>query len=141
MSEATPDQSRNLALSERAFAAFSADRFDELLAIADPEVEVFASSDLANSGSFSGHEGLMTWMGAWLEAWEDFKIEVRRMEPVGERHVLTTVLQSAQGKGSGIPVEMEVTFLAEVEAEKFVALYLYTSWEDALRVAQQREEG
>ncbi len=144
MSEAEPSerQRQNLELSAAAFAAFRADSYEDLLAIADPDVEVFASSDLANSGSFSGHEGLVTWISAWLEAWEEFEVEVLRMGPIGERCVLTAIQQSAVGRGSGIPVEMEVTFMVEIgDAGKFTALHLYPSWEDAERVAREREGG
>jgi ketosteroid isomerase-like protein len=143
MSDLTEQQAHNLELTRRAFDAFNPDSAEELLALTDPEVEVFSSDELANPGTFHGHEGYLTWLGRWLEAWNDFQIEVLAMEAVGERHVVTTVKQLARGKGSGIPVEMEVAFLTELseDKERYVALHLYASAARARAVAKRRELG
>jgi ketosteroid isomerase-like protein len=132
-------QAANLAVTQKAFAAFRPEAIEELLSLADPEVEIFASHDLANSGSFSGHEGFMTWMSQWMEAWDDYELNIQKMEAVGERHVVTSVKQSATGRGSGIPVEMDVAFMNELDGERYVALHLYPSRDEAVAVAKQRE--
>lgn len=139
MSEPTPRQQANLEATVRGFAAFSPDEPRRVLEFADEDVEVFASPDLANSGSFRGHEGYIKWTTQWFEAWDDFEIEVKSLEPVGERHVVIGVLQTAKGKGSGVPVEMDTAFMTEVEEGKFVALHLYTSRDEAIKVAEERE--
>jgi ketosteroid isomerase-like protein len=139
MAEPPERQRRNLDITRRAFAAFSPDAFEGVLELADPDIEIFSSDELANSGSFRGREGFVAWVGPWLEAWEGLQMEVREMEPVGERHVVTSVRQSATGRGSGVPVEMDVGFLTEVRGDSLVALHLYATRDEAVKVAGERE--
>jgi ketosteroid isomerase-like protein len=139
MAELTERQRANLDLTQRAFSAFRADAPEDLLQLADPDVEIFSSPDLANPGSYRGHDGLIAWITAWVDAWDDLEIEARSMEPLGERHVVTSAHQTATGKGSGVPVEMDVAFLTEVRGETYVALHLYPSRDEAVKVAKARE--
>ena len=113
---------------------------DAVLALADPEVEVYTPPPMVNSGTFRGHDGYLEWIGSWLDAWDDFAVEVLESELVGEAHVITHAKQRGVGRGSGIPVEMEVWFLNEVRDGRFLALHLYPSHEQALEAAAQREQ-
>jgi ketosteroid isomerase-like protein len=139
MDELTAQQRTNLNLNRRAFDAFDAGDVDGVLALLDPEVEVYMPNDLPNSGTFRGHEGYLKWVGNWLEAWDDFTVEIREIEPVGERHVVAHARQSATGKGSGIPVEMEIAYMTETRDGRAIALHLYQSADEARRVAAERE--
>jgi ketosteroid isomerase-like protein len=133
-------QQRNLELARAGYEAFQRSDLDAVLALTDPEVEIYLPTTLPNSGTFRGHEGYITWIGQWLEAWEDFRIEVLEMEPVGEHHVVTTIHQSAVGRGSGIPVEMDVAYMSDIREGKVIALQMYLTREEAIQVARSREE-
>jgi ketosteroid isomerase-like protein len=137
----TEQQQHNRELAQRLLAVFDPEQADAVLAVADPEIEVFASRDLANSGTFHGHDGFLTWITQWLDAWENYKLDLLGIEPVGERHVIAWARQTATGKGSGVPVDMEVTFMVELRDEKIAALHLYPAAEEAREVAQRRESG
>jgi ketosteroid isomerase-like protein len=139
MTEPTEDQRRRIELSRRGFAAFQRGDVEGVLASLDPDVEVFSPPSLMNSGSFRGHEGYGKWLGAWLEAWDEFSVEVLDIETVGDRHTVIPVHQHAVGKTSGVPVEMDLAFMAELEGERFVALHLYPTSQDARAAAAQRE--
>ena len=141
MSELSAEQRSNLELTERAFEAFNAGDTDRVLALLDPDVEIYMPSELPNSGTFWGHEGYLKWTANWLDAWENFTVEIRKMEPVGERHVVSHAHQSATGKGSGIPVEMDIAYMTESLDGKATALHLYLSPDEARRIAQDRESG
>jgi ketosteroid isomerase-like protein len=134
-------QRRNLELARAGYEAFQRSDLEGVLALTDPEVEIYLPPTLPNSGTFRGHQGYMTWIGQWLEAWEDFKIEVLAMEPVGERHVVTTIHQTAVGRGSGIPVEMDIAYMSDIRDRKVVALQMYQTREEAIRIAREREPG
>ncbi len=121
--------------------AFNRSNAETVLALADPDVEVFMPAAMPNGGTFHGHAGYLKWVGTWLEAWDEFTIEVIEQEVVGERHVVSTVKQRATGRGSGIAVEMEVWFLTDVVGEHFVALHLYPTREEAFAAAERRESG
>jgi ketosteroid isomerase-like protein len=139
MGKPTAEQQTNMRLNRRAFEAFNAGDVDGVLALLDPEVEVYTPSDLPNSGTFRGHEGYLDWTRNWLDAWDGFTVEIIGMEPVGERHVVSHVRQSATGKGSGIPVEMDIAYMTETRDGRAIALHLYWSADDARAIAEQRE--
>ncbi len=139
MVELAERQQESLAVARAAGDAYGAEDTDGVLAQADPEIEIYMPSDLPNSGIFRGHDGYLTWLGDWLEAWEDFTVDVQRMEPVGERHVVTSAHQSGVGKGSGVPVEMDVAYMVDIRGGKIAALHLYMTREEAIDVAERRE--
>ncbi|HXE98988.1 MAG TPA: nuclear transport factor 2 family protein [Solirubrobacterales bacterium] len=129
----------NLELVRRAVDAFQRGDLEGVLAEAREDFEIFLPSNLPNSGRFVGLDGYSTWLGQWLDAWEDFTVEIVEMQPVGDRHVIATVRQSGLGKGSGIPVEMEIAYMWDVRDGRLAALHLYPSREEAVQVAERRE--
>jgi ketosteroid isomerase-like protein len=122
----------NVRLAQEGFDAFNRGDVDAVLAMLDPEVEVFASADFPNSGTFHGREGYLRWVGEWLEAWDRFEIEVLEIEPVGDAHVISLVHQRGRGRGSGIEVTQDVAFMWEVQDARAVRLHLYPDRDAAL---------
>jgi hypothetical protein len=92
-----------------------------------------------SNGEENGHEGYLKWVGEWLEAWDDFKIEWQEIEPVGDRHVVTSVRQTGKGKGSGVPVEMKATYMWEIRDGLLVRFHLYSTWDEAVEAAREGE--
>jgi hypothetical protein len=70
---------------------------------------------------------------------DGFTVDIMRMEAVGERHVVSHARQSATGKGSGIPVEMEMAYMTETRDGRAIALHLYPSADEARGIAAARE--
>ena len=136
---ATEGQERNLALVREGFDAYTRGDIEAVLALTDPAVEVHMPRSMPNGGTYRGHDGYLLWLGNWLEAWEDFTVEIAESEPVGERHVVSRASQSGKGRGSGVTVEMEVFYVNEIVDGKFTLLHLYPDREQAMRVAAERE--
>jgi ketosteroid isomerase-like protein len=135
------ERERDLQLVREGFDAFRRGDIDALLAILDEDVEVFMPPDLPNSGTYRGHSGYRKWVAQWLEAWDDFTPTITRVEPVGNRHVLARVHQTARGKGSGIEVEMDIAYLFDVRDGRAAAMHLYVTPDEAVEVALEREGG
>ena len=129
----------NVELARRAMDAWIAGDRETTLAMMADDVEVFVPSELANTGAFRGKEEFGRWIAEWDEAWANLDLEVRDVEPAGDRHVIASIHQHATGRGSGIPVEMEIAFLTDVREDKIAGLLLYPTADEARRVAQQRE--
>ena len=129
----------NVELVRRAVDAFQRGDLEGVLADAREDFEIFLPRSLPNSGRFVGLDGYSTWLGQWLDAWDDFTVEIVEMQPAGERHVVSTMRQSGLGKGSGIPVEMEIAYLWDVREGELAALHLYPSSGEAMEVAKRRE--
>jgi ketosteroid isomerase-like protein len=140
MAGASPE--RNTELIRRGFEAFDAREVDAVLRILAEDVEVHTAPGLLNAGTYRGRDGYLVWLTAWLEAWEDFEAEPTRLEPIGERHVLVTVHQTARGAGSGVGVEMWNHWAFEVSGEQVTRIHLYPEREQALGAIEGwRERG
>jgi ketosteroid isomerase-like protein len=141
MSSVADQQSRNVETVRQAIEAYRRGELDGLLGLAREDFEVYLPPNLPNAGRYVGHDGFLTWLNQWLDAWEDFTIEIKEADPVGARHVVAMVHQSGRGKGSGIPVEMDVAYVWDVKDGELAALQMYASREEALEAAEQRERG
>ena len=126
-------------LVRQAFEAWEQGDVEATLAVFDPEIEVFAPPEIGNPGTFHGIDGFMSWATAWLEVWDSFSQELASIEPVGERHVLVDSHQSGRGKGSGVKVELDVTYVYEIRNGLGVYLGIYRNHDDALADARARE--
>jgi ketosteroid isomerase-like protein len=109
------ERERNLELVRSAFEAFDASDTARLISTLHPEIECHVSPRLINSGTWHGHDGYLEMTGAWFEAWEGLHYEAIDLEAPDDRHVLASMRQIATGRGSGVPVEMDIVFLFEVD--------------------------
>jgi ketosteroid isomerase-like protein len=124
---------------QQGFDDFARGDIQAVLARYSPEVEVYAAPGVGNEGTFHGHQGYLGWAAQWFEAWDEFQQVPVRTEIVGEHHVVTEVQQSARGRGSGIPIERRLTYLFDVPETLVTAMRLYTSWDEAVAAATERE--
>jgi ketosteroid isomerase-like protein len=109
---------------------------DGVRAIAADDVEVGGSPELPNSGSYHGHEGFITWIAQWLEAWGEFRIEIVEMVAIDDEHVLVEVDQHGRGQGSGLEVTQRgLAYLATIRDDVVARLFLYPDRAAALAAA------
>jgi|1185.fasta_scaffold322113_2 hypothetical protein len=130
-----------VAFVEGGFEASSRGDFDVSLQFYSEEIEIYCAPGVGNEGTFHGHEGYLKWAGQWFDAWEEFEQIPERIELVGARHIVTETLQKARGRGSGIFIERHLTYLFDIPGDLVTAMHLYTSWDEALAVAEERERG
>jgi ketosteroid isomerase-like protein len=121
--------------------AFNDGDVARMLAALSEDVEVYASPEMANAGHFTGHDGFVSWITAWTDAWDEVSAEVTDNAPVGERRVVTTVHQEGRGRG-GIEVSMELAFLFDVGDDGLCTyLAMLPTPEEAREMAERREAG
>src|SRR6185369_6815092 len=96
-----------MALAQGGMDAFNDGDMARMLAVLSEDVEVYASSEMVNSGRYTGHDGFVSWIEAWTDAWEEVTAQVTGNEAVGERHVVISVHQEGRGRG-GIEVSMDL---------------------------------
>ena len=129
------------AIARAGFEAFNAGDTERVLGLLSEDVEVFASPELANAGTFHGHDGYLAWVGPWVDAWRRIETEIDRTTSVGERHVVVEVRQTGHGR-EGIEVSMDVAFLFDLGEDGLVDyLALLPDADQALRSAREREAG
>jgi ketosteroid isomerase-like protein len=109
---------------------------DAVWAIADDDVEVGGAPELPNSGSYRGQEGFVTWINQWLDAWDEFRIELVQIVAIDDEHVLVEVEQHGRGRGSGLEVTQRgLAYLVTVRDDVVVRLFLYPDRTAALAAA------
>ena len=134
---ASSDQRR--ALAQGGMDAYNDGDVARMLAVLTEDVEVYASPEMANAGEYRGHEGFVSWIRAWTDAWDETSADVTDNTPVGERHVVTTIHQEGRGRG-GIEVSMQLAFLFDVNDDGLCTyLAMLPTPEEAIRMAEERE--
>ena len=127
---------RNVELARTAFEAFDRRDMEAVWAIADDDVEVGGAPELPNSGSYHGQEGFVTWITQWLDAWDEFRIELVEVVAIDDEHVLVEVDQHGRGQGSGLEVTQRgLAYLVTVRDDVVVRLFLYPDRTAALAAA------
>ncbi len=71
----------------------------------------------------------------WPEQWDDFRLEVLRMDDLGE-HVLAPTRQTGRGKGSGVEVTTDFTFVFRVRGAKIDEWRIFLTEEQALEAIE-----
>jgi ketosteroid isomerase-like protein len=93
---------------ERGDWASSAELFDS-----DLEVE-FSTGSFPDAGTYRGGRAVLDAWGRWLEAWDDFAMQLEDLVGDGTRIVALNRLHG-RGKESGVPVDRDVGVIFDVD--------------------------
>ena len=107
-------------------------------AVADDYEWIFETAALEGRSVWRGREGFLEFMRTWTEEFQDWSIRFELID-AGDDRVVGLTHQSATGKGSGVPVEMNVGQVYELEDGRLVRVRNYLSHEDALEAAGLEE--
>ena len=88
---------------------------------------------------WQGREGFVEFVRTWTEGFEDWSIRVEQLIDGGDNTVVALTRQTATGKGSGVPVELYIGQVWEVEDGRLVRVTNYMSQSDALEAAGLEE--
>jgi ketosteroid isomerase-like protein len=112
---------------------------DAIVAVADPDVE-FVNPDYAlEPGTRHGPEGLRIGVGGLLDAFNDLRWDVQRIEEVGD-DVVVTGLFSGRGKTSGVAFERQpFGVILTFREERLVRWVWFSDQAEALAAAGLRE--
>ena len=125
------EQETNVELARRAFEAFNAGDADGVLALLDPEVEIYMPNELPNSGTFHGHAGYHRWTTNWLDAWEDVTFELQDVRDAGDR-VAVWVRARVRGRASGVMGDLDWFACWRFSGAKVIGYREYATWDEVL---------
>ena len=128
-----------IAILREGLIAWEQGDWETAIQMIDPKIEVYAPPEVGNPGTFHGIDGFLTWTQAWYEAWETFQQDLLSLEPFGERHVVCKVMQHGVGKGSGIQVDRQATWVYELGEDRLLYMALFFDHDAALALAHERE--
>ncbi len=129
----------NIDLVHAVFDAYKRGDEPGMLALVAPDVVVTQFPDQLDLRDYHGHEGLKDVMASWIGTWEDWSIEPLRMWDSGD-FVFVTALQRGRGRGSGVPMEAEVTFVFTIQGGAIVRWQMFQSEREAHEAAGVGEE-
>jgi uncharacterized protein len=84
---------------------------------------------------YRGGEEFLEFMRTWTEDF-DWSIELESAEDVGDNLVVAVFHQRATGKASGVPVELRMAHLTELEDGRIVRFRNFLDPEEAFRAAE-----
>jgi len=136
--------SRNVELARQLFDEFQAglDRgdpgalFDSKLVAGD--CEWILPTPLDGRSVWRGRDGFVAFIRTWTEQFDDWSIRIERWVDAGDDRVVALTRQSATGKGSGVPVELNLGQVWEFDAGR-LARVSYVTHAEALTAAELRE--
>ncbi|MGZ5326477.1 MAG: nuclear transport factor 2 family protein [Solirubrobacterales bacterium] len=135
------EQQHNLKVAELGYTAFSAGDLETLLKLCHEEIEVtVAPGQAIGAGTHNGHQGYREWYERCRESFDDLKVQVLDVLPIGARHLVVVVKLAATGKESGSPVEMESGNMLGFRDGNVIALHVYATREEAVAAAKEREK-
>jgi ketosteroid isomerase-like protein len=98
----------------------------------DPEVEFL--SVLAVSGkAYHGHDGIREYFADIASAWEEWRVEVHRVEPGADGRVAIVMTMHMRGKGSGAPLSERTGHIWTLRDSKLLRNEPFREPEQALR--------
>jgi ketosteroid isomerase-like protein len=126
-------------IARQGMEAFNAGDVDAMVAALSEDVEVYASPEMANAGQYRGHDGFVSWITAWTDAWDEISAEVTDTIHVGDRHIVTAIHQEGRGR-DGISLSMELAFLFEIGDDgRCPYLAMLPTPEEAVEIGRDRE--
>jgi ketosteroid isomerase-like protein len=99
-----------------------------------PEVELRWSRSGPEARVYQGRDGVIQAFREWVEPFSEYYIEPLDFIAVGDRVVIPQ-RQWGIGSTSGIPVEIEVTYVYEIRDKQITRVDEYDTLEEALEAA------
>jgi ketosteroid isomerase-like protein len=125
---------RNVALVTRVYHAVNENDRDAFLDLMHPDVELMTSGVYPDfSSSYRGRPGALKYWEAARGLWENFSVEIKRMDSVGDR-VLVLLQQRVEGR-DGIVVEHDWGHLFAFAEDLVWRVTGFASWEAAIEAA------
>jgi ketosteroid isomerase-like protein len=99
------------------------------------DFEWIVPTPLEGRSVWRGREGFVEFMRTWIEEFDDWSFRVERWIDAGEDRLVALTRQSATGKGSGVPVELNLGQVWEFEAGRVARVRAYLTHAEALEAA------
>ena len=120
----------------RGFADAITDRDVEAgLALCHEDVQFFSLMAQLEARTYRGHAGIARYFEDVASAWDEWRIDVERVEAAPDGRVVIVMSTHMCGKGSGIPLTEHVAHVWEFKDEKLWRSNLYRDPDEALAVA------
>jgi ketosteroid isomerase-like protein len=126
----------NVEIVRNAFAAFEQGDIEGVLRLCDEDIVITQPPDLPGvSPEQRGHGGVLEALAIWPEQWDEYRIELLRVDPAPGGKVFVAQRSSGRGKQSGIEVDMDFSFVFTIREGKISEWRLFMHEEQAVEAA------
>jgi len=126
----------NVEIVRKAFAAFERGDIEGVLRLCDEDIVITQPPDLPGvSPEQRGHRGVLEALAIWPEQWDEYRIELLRVDPAPGGKVFVAQRSSGRGKQSGVEVDMDFSFVFTIREEKISEWRLFMQEEQAVEAA------
>jgi ketosteroid isomerase-like protein len=95
----------NVEIVRRTFAAFVEGDFEQLIELADPQMEYDISRTSPESRVVRGPEEVIGVLKEWVDTWDDHQVELSELIDAGDEMVVAVMHERGKLKGSDTWVE------------------------------------
>ena len=120
----------NVELVRRAWDASLAEDWPAALATLDPDADI-RDLDVPDADIGRGHDGFVTWIGRWSEAWARWRVEELEIRAVGDDRVIALFRMIARGDASGLELDRRDAIVYRIEGGLIVYMAYYNDQEQA----------
>ena len=125
----------NVKIVREAINAFSDQGIDAALEYLDPELEWWAPPEWLEDRLYKGHQGLRRLAEFWGQQFDEYRLDPERFVELGEGRVAALLHQRGRIKGSRVPIEQPIGWIARIEDGLVKEIWVYFSWEATLEAA------
>jgi ketosteroid isomerase-like protein len=123
----------NIDLVKRLLLAYQQGDFPTALGILDPEVRIYPRSEEPGAKEvYTGHDGLLEYLGNWLGQWDDYETEPVSFQEAGRSKVLVEMAERGHLKRTGITLDESFSHSFTLEGRTVTEWRMYDSREQAL---------
>src|SRR5512133_3408776 len=84
---------------------------------------------------YEGFAGAQQFLSDWLEAWDDWRMELEELHDAGADRVLAVVRQQGRSKSTGLDVDMRFAQLWTLRGGRYRRMQMYAEPDEALQAA------
>jgi ketosteroid isomerase-like protein len=107
-------------------------------AVAD-DSEFITAVPIEGRSVWRGRDGFVEFMRAWTEDFDDYSTRVERLIDAGDDRVVALTRLTATGKASGVPVELNLGVVCDLEDGRIARVRNYLSHAEAIEAVGLRE--
>jgi ketosteroid isomerase-like protein len=130
----------NVEIVRNAFEAFGAEGIDAAISFYSPDVVWYTIERWLDDSAYRGHDGIRRLAAAWLENFDEFRLDVHDIRAAQER-VVALVDMTGRIKHSESGVSQRRGFVVSGFRDgTFREVRTFPSWSEALKAAGLEEE-
>jgi ketosteroid isomerase-like protein len=130
----------NVEVVRRLFAAWNRKDQDTAMALLDPQIEFRSALVDLGQKVYRGHDEMRQYRADLETAWETWETRDERFIAVGKDRVVSLYRVRGLGRGSGVPVEHDVSIVFTVRRAKVTRAKAYLDQKAALEAVGLSEQ-